>query len=411
MSLQYVKVLRQRRVAVLWLSQLLSETGNQIYLVAALWIAAQISPASTALVAAAEFGSGFLCTLIAGVYADRLHKIQAMISTDIIRAIVVMTLPVMAYFGSITIPHLLLVGMVLGSLTTLFDPCLVATIPVIADDSDSLHTINALMDATKRLARTVGPGVAGLLAACIPISQFFTIDAFSYVASALGVAYLGYKYPERFSQADKSPMHSESILQELQEALAIAKTNQIIARDLAVFVIANVAYAITYTVGLPIISKQKFGGTIGAYGLIIAAYGVGSLIGNLILGNMKAGKPKQIIFIGYLIWGLGFLTIGLAPNLSIGMLGAALGAIGSPLVNVTIATNIQAKMPASQIGKVFALRLQVAYAGIGIGLALAAYLFEHFPASILIALFSSLFFLVGFIMRFRLPWDSTDPAN
>lgn len=397
--MRYVQVLSRRPLAVLWLSQLLSATGDQIYLVAALWIAAQISPACTALVAASEFGSAFVCSLFAGVYADRVNRIKAMIVADLVRALVVLTLPVAAYYGSITIPHLILVGITLGSLGTLFDPCLSAVIPAVALDAEALHSTNALMDATKRLARTVGPGLAGLLAACIPISQFFTIDALSFLASAIGIAYLGYKYKSQFAEtAQDAPQH-EGIVAELKEALASAKTNRVLARDFATFAIANFAYAIAYTVGLPTVSQQRYGGAIGAYGYLIGAYGAGSLVGNLFLGNLAAGRSSLIIFIGYLIWGAGFLIIGLAPSLPIALLGSALGAIGSPLVNVTVQTTIQGQIPARQIGKVFALRATIAYVGVGIGLAFAPLLFKYFPAKDLIAYASLLFFAVAFLCR------------
>lgn len=367
---------------------------------AALWIAAQISPGATALVGLSEIVTALVCGLFAGVYADRLHKVKAMMMSDLVRAIAVFTLPIAAHFGTITIPHLMFVGIVLGGFNTLFDPCLGAAVPALADDPESLHATNALMDATRRVARTIGPGCAGLLAVCIPISQFFTIDAISFLISAAGVAYLGHKHAERFIEVNRVDVAVSGIVNELRESIEAAGKNKIIARDFTTYAFISFAYSIAYTVGLPFITKQKFGDAIGAYGMLVAAYGVGSLAGNLLLGNMRARKAANVMFAGYMTWGLGFVVLGLAPNLPIALLAAAIGSIGSPLVAITMQTTIQGEIPTGQIGKVLALRLTIGYLGLGLGLALAAPLYEHFSAAAVITGSAVLFVLVVLLNKF-----------
>jgi len=403
--LQYIKILRQKPLAVLWFSQLLSEIGDQIYLVAALWIAVQISPGSAALVAASDYMSMFICSLFAGVYADRLNRRKAMIASDLIRALAVITLPIAAYFGPISIIHLVLVGITLGSLSALFAPCLIATIPAITHESQALQATSGLMDATRRLGRTIGPGLAGILTASISLRHFFTIDALSFFASAAGISYLNRNYKWPVDDHKSRSKNTTSVFHELKEAVAVAKKNALISWDFATFIILNINYAIIYTVGLPVLAKNNFGGNIVAYSSIIATYGFASVIANIAAGNIHVKNMGLIKFTGDFIWGIGFLIIGLAPNLPIALLGAAISAIGTPLSNLTMSVAIQKYIPNHQVGKVYSLRVTISMAGLGLGLVLAPFLFNHWNASHVVAIASFGFILVGLagIIRFARP--------
>ena len=395
--MQYIKILRQKPLAVLWFSQLLSETGDQIYLVAALWIAVQVSPTAAAIVAASDFMSMFICSLFAGVYADRLNRRKAMIASDLIRALAVVTLPIAAYFGPISIIHLVFVGLTLGSLSALFAPCLIATIPAITHEAEALQATSGLMDATRRLARTIGPGLAGILAATISLSHFFTIDALSFLASAAGISYLNRSYKWPIKDHKLRSKNTAGVFHELKEAVAVARKNALISWDFATFIILNINYAIIYTVGLPVLAKNNFGGNIVAYSSIIATYGFASVIANIAAGNIHFKNTGLIKFTGDFIWGVGFLIIGLAPNLSIALIGAAISAVGSPMSNLTMSVAIQKYIPNQQVGKVYSLRITIAMAGAGIGLILAPFLFNHWNVSHVIAIASFGFILTGLV--------------
>ena len=189
-KMKYIRLLKNKTIAILWLSQLLSATGDQIYLVCACWLAAQISPASIAIVAASEYLSAFCFSFLAGVLADRYNKRNLMLCSDLGRAVAVFSLPIASIFHPISIWHLAIVGICLGALGVLFDPCMIVTIPALADEQWLLQATNGLTDFTKRMARALGPALAGLLATVIPIQYLFNLDALSFLISAVGVVYI-----------------------------------------------------------------------------------------------------------------------------------------------------------------------------------------------------------------------------
>src|SRR5436853_3031443 len=102
----FLKVLRLRHIAFLWLSQVLSAMGDYFYQMAVMWIAVKSVGSEAGIVAAAEAGSMLIFGLLGGVYADRWNRRTVMISVDIVRAGAVATLPLLAHFGVLQFWHL-----------------------------------------------------------------------------------------------------------------------------------------------------------------------------------------------------------------------------------------------------------------------------------------------------------------
>jgi len=154
-------VLRIRHLAILWLSQVLSAIGDFFYLIAVMWIAVKVAGSAAGIVAAAEAGSMLLFGLLGGVYADRWNRRTTMMAVDILRAIAVGILPVLALTGTLQLWHLVVVAVIVGSLGALFDPALQASLPALARNPQILQATNGLMDVTRRLARALGPAWPG----------------------------------------------------------------------------------------------------------------------------------------------------------------------------------------------------------------------------------------------------------
>jgi DHA3 family macrolide efflux protein-like MFS transporter len=128
--MNFLLVLRRRHLAILWVSQVLSAMGDYLYDIAVLWIAVKQVGGGAGLVAAAESGSMLLFGLLGGVYADRWNRRRVMIAMDILRALAVALLPILAFTGTLQLWHLVVVAVIVGSLGALFDPALQASLPV-----------------------------------------------------------------------------------------------------------------------------------------------------------------------------------------------------------------------------------------------------------------------------------------
>jgi hypothetical protein len=98
-------------------------------------------------------------------------------------------------------------------------------------------------------------------------------------------------------------------------------------------------------------------GDVHAYGLAIAAYGVGNLSGALIVGNMTRRRPARIMFAGFVWLGAGFLVAALTHRLIPLMIVMAIAGVGGPLNDIPYSDLVQALFPAQQLATVFRLRV------------------------------------------------------
>ena len=180
----FLRLLKRPHLALLWLSQVLSSTGDTFYTVALIWTAVNVAGSSAGVVVAAGFATRVLFGPIGGVLADRWDHRQTLIGLDVTRAITVASLPLIHATGSLELWHLIVVSILLAAQSTIFDPALQASLPGLIKNKDDIVAMNGLMDGTRRLALALAPSLAGALVALMPLAQFFTLDALSFCVSA-----------------------------------------------------------------------------------------------------------------------------------------------------------------------------------------------------------------------------------
>ena len=381
----FLKVLRMRSIAILWLSQVLSAMGDYLYDIAVMWIAVKAVGSGAGIVAAAEYSSMLIFGLLGGVYADRWNRRRVMMSVDILRTIAVAILPVLALSGVLQLWHLVVVAVIVGSLGALFDPALQASLPVLVNDAQTLQATNGLMDTTRRLARIFGPGMAGVLIAVMPLPHFFTLDAVSFAISALAVLSLGRHYAWKPVQSESIQRGIRGILAEIGSAMRLVHHHRPLAWALGANGINSLLWRAAFTVGVPLLTYRVLGANVGAYGLIIGAYGVGNVLSNIVISSLTVRHRVALLFAGKMVLGGGFLILAFAHTLWMALFGSALGAVGGPMSDIMTITIMQTDLPSNQLGKVFSLRMILENAGGSLGLLLAVPLFVLFSVPVAIA--------------------------
>ncbi len=337
--MRILRALRDRATALLWAGQALSAVGDEIYRVALIWLAVLMIGDRAGYLAAAQLSALFALSLAGGHWADAWDHRRTMIAVDLSRGVIVL-LPVAAYFwGRVSLPVLFAVAVPVSALSAFFDPSLQATIPDVAEDVDRRQAATALMATTTRLARTVGPGLVAALARLVPMIQFFTVDALSFLCSALSIRAL-----PRVERPRPRPRRGA-----FKDSLAAgwrAVAGDRVMRDL-LLVRASVAasWALAYGLGLPLIVAGRAPGDLRAFGSVVACYGAGNVLGALILGQVRRRRPWRISYAGYLWLGLGFLAMGLTRGLAQLRAASFLAAIGGPINDVPFYDLLQAAYP------------------------------------------------------------------
>jgi MFS family permease len=390
-------MLRRRHIAVLWVGECLSAMGDYFYLVAVMWTAARLAGSAAGLVAAAESAAALAVAVVGGVVADRIDRRWAMISADLGRALTVGVLGVFALRGALGVAPMVAAALVLGTFDALFTPALLASLPALIAHPGELQATNGLMDATRRIARAVGPSLAGAVAAVVSIGSFFLIDTLSFCASAAALFALGPRFAwkaERDAAGDAA-RGARGVLADVLEALRLVASHRPAAWALAVLFLVNASWAAGFQVGGVLLASRQLSTGIAGYGFLVGAYGAGNVAGNLVVGSMHIERKLTTMFTARVILGVGFLVLASARSLPVAMAGAAIGAFGGPMGELPLIALLQTEFPSHQSGRVFSLRFMLEHAGVAIGLVLAAPLFAVTPVRVGIAACAALLIVGG----------------
>jgi len=179
-------ILRNGRFVRLWTAQLVSTIGDALTsLAAGIIVYEQTGSAlSVGLMLMATAVPSLIFGLIAGVVVDRYDRKKIMVAADLIRAVLVFTIP---FLVSSSVVWLYVTVMLSASVTQFFAPANDSILPEIASEEE-LGAANAIMAIAQFGSTAVGFALAGLLATFNSIEVVFWIDAGTFLLSASIIA-------------------------------------------------------------------------------------------------------------------------------------------------------------------------------------------------------------------------------
>ena len=183
----------------LWSAQTVSDFGARITreglpMMAVMGLAA--APAQLGVLAAVSNGAGVLVGLTAGDFVDHTARRPILIATDLIRAVILMTLPLAAWLGLLSMWQVYAAAGFVAAASVLFDIADHAYLPVLIGKS-LVTDANAKMSATESVAELGGPALAGLLFQWLTAPIAVAANALTYLASAVLLARIRAPEPAR----------------------------------------------------------------------------------------------------------------------------------------------------------------------------------------------------------------------
>ena len=362
-----------------------SALGDQLFAVVLSWVAVGLFGTAAGYLSALSAGMLVAVTLLGGSWADRRGQMGVMIGADLARAAVLFaTVAAWLAMGRPSGPGLIACVLVLAGGMALFRPALQTSLPHLAREPALLPAANALLDTTERIARLLGPMLVGLTAALLPLVHFLTLDGVTFLLSAGAVAAIAWLRP-----AAPVALRRESALAAVRRGFVAVRGHRLLCFVLCVSGVINGAWTAAYFLGLPLMIAEAGvtgpGGTgLGAFGLVISAYGSTNLLGTLVVGNRAMPRhPARLIFAGNCLGGLGVLLLGaaalLAPPawlLASFCAAAAVGAVGGPMQDIMVATLRQIELPRADIAAAVRAFILVNNLGLLLTLAVAPRLFD-----------------------------------
>lgn len=271
-----------------------------------------ISAEEAAIIAGVDLIAATLASQIAGVWIDRLPRRPVMIAADLLRALLLATIPLAALMtGGVSLFHLILVSAASGACSTAFDIAERSYLAGLVPTPD-LRSVLAKVLGIRGAAEFFGFGAAGLLVGSIGGPAAIGVDALTYVASALLLTALRVREP-RLPKATTR----QSFLVEAEEGLrrtwAIPILRPLIASSAAIgiyFGLFRSAYMI-YVVRTLGLSPE-------VVGFIIASGGIASFAGGLLTERVSlALGTGRAISVSLVIVGIGLALVPLAPGASL----------------------------------------------------------------------------------------------
>ena len=154
-----------------------SELGDALQYIALMWFAFEAGgPLGVLAVRLADSVPALVFGLHGGLVADRWDRERVLITTDLIRAGVLVPVAIAGLAGELPLWGLVVAAFLLTSATSYFDPAYGALLPALVD-RENVQQANGLVRATAEALSVGGWAVAAGLLAFLPVSLFFAVNA------------------------------------------------------------------------------------------------------------------------------------------------------------------------------------------------------------------------------------------
>jgi DHA3 family macrolide efflux protein-like MFS transporter len=347
----FQRIFQNRNLALLWLGQMVSQSGDSIYQIGLLWLVLELSRSTsvTGLVAMASYFPAVLLSLFAGVAADRGDRRKIMLISDAARFILVLLVPLSFLFGLLDPAFLGINAFAIAIAATFFNPARDAFIPQIVS-KDGLLRANSLIQTSWQFALLLGPATAGGLLHYLGNVQLFTACSLAYLFSFVFLFLI--------RQHRHSPLTSRrpTGLSEVKEGLQFALRHPVIFPLLLITIGNNLLIMGPAIVGTPVFVKEILRLDAKAYAMIMACFAIGMLLGSgalfLFGGRFKKGQMQLAAMV---LDGITFIPLYFVKSLLATIIIVVIHALAIPLLTVSRTSLIQDIVPSHMTGRIFAL--------------------------------------------------------
>lgn len=340
--------LRIRNYRLYFLGQTVSVAGTFMQTLALSFLVLDLGGTGTdvGLVAGARLMPLFLFGTIGGVVADRYDKRRLLYVTQSAAACGALVFAACALLHVESIPLLVGVALVVGTVTVLDNPARQSLIPELVT-SRTLANAVMLNSISLNVARMVGALAGGAIVALVGIPVCFLLNAASFVAVIVNLA--------RMREDEMLPApKAERKKGQISEGVVYAVRTPELAYPLLGLLITGVL-AYEFPVTLPLLATGAFHGDAATYGVLAAVMSLGSIVGGLITTGRGGGSDASSLPITAVWWGASILATAWAPSLVVALVALFFVGFGTITFNATAKTAIQIAARPEMRGRVMAL--------------------------------------------------------
>lgn len=420
----YRAVLKNKNFLFLWLGQIFSQLGDRVTFVVFVAIIAQhfyMSASFQSWLYIAFTIPAVLFTAIAGVFIDRWNKKHVLIFTNILRALIVILLPLTDNY----LMGIYALAFLLSSVTQFFAPAESASIPTLVDKKQ-LIAANSLFTTTMMGSIIFGFALGD------PLINIFGLKAVHWtVASLFLISSVCLTFIKKTSAGVDTEDHKslKDFVDDLKQGIIYIKNTPTVLNAIlklstlfsVIVMLSILAISISQSWLYPnnkVLGAQKF-----VY--IVAFSGVGMVIGSVLVGKVWRNVNKYLlIYRGFAIIGISLILLVLtglisnfasftlnardiffihldALNLTYRMIYAyfiaALVGFGCSLVAIPVQTIMHSSVPEELRGKVFGVQFTFLSTSSTLPVLIAAFLADRLGIGITLVLVGLPILLFGLL--------------
>lgn len=294
--------LTERNFRLVFSSTTISAIGDGVAAIALVFAVLHIahdSPTAVGIVLACRQVAAAVIALAAGVLADRLPRHVVLVAVGVVQAVVQAITGGLLVTGHATVPLLAGLSVVYGLADGFVIPAQNGLIPAVVS-AVRLQQANALLGLSRSILGFAAPVFGGILVAAGSPGGAILIDAASFAVAAVLLARVSV-------QPRADVVEPEPFLRELRDGWTEFRRQRWIFNTIVFFGIGNFAGQ-AWGVLAPLVMKEHYGGA-STYGVVLGTFGVGMVLGGLVVLRWHPERPLLVSCLSALPFGLGVWMI------------------------------------------------------------------------------------------------------
>jgi len=310
--------LKERPFRLLFAATTVSTLGDAVAGIALAFAVLSVthdSATKLGLVLAARTVANTALVLVGGVVSDRLPRNLVLVGSSFVQAGAQAATAALVFSGHATVGLLMGLQALYGAGDGFVVPAFVGLLPQTVSP-ERLQEGNALQGLSRNVVWVVGPALGGILVVAGSPGIALAVDAASFVAAALLLLEIRVEPAERTGT---------SFLHELREGWREFTSQTWLWATVALFGVGNFMWSGCWLVLGPAIAKHHLGGA-GAWGIVLAAFGIGSVLGGVLALRITPSRPLVVAVVAPLPLSIQLIALAFpAPTWLLAAIAVACG--------------------------------------------------------------------------------------
>lgn len=283
-------------------------------------------------------------SLLGGVLADRVPKRNLMIISQAVSCFTVLILATLDYTGLIRYWHLIVIGIINGSVVAASMPSRQSIISDIVPEEELMSAI-ALSNSATNSTRLFGPSLAGFLIVFIGTSGVF------YLIAVIQLITLFFTWLLKTGKT-ATGKSNKSVTDDIVEGFRYAKNNQVIL-GLVLLSLVPAIFGFPYVTLLPAWAREALDAQSLGMGGLEGFMGFGSIIGTLLLASIRQIRNRGVfLIINGFAWGLALFLFSRCGSYStaypgifiVGFMSSIFMALNNTLMQIKSSDQMRGRM-------------------------------------------------------------------